>query len=263
AQCNAAAAVVVPSDAMREVLAGYGVRAPMAVIPTGLAAADWRDGDGQRFRARHGISPTRPVLVHVGRLAFEKNLEFLIDVLASVRAALPDILLVVAGEGPATPALWQRVRELGLERQVRCVGYLERGTELADCYRAGDVFVFSSRTETQGLVLLEAMALGVPVVSTAVLGTRDILAEGRGCVVAEESVPDFAAKTVALLRDHGRRAALGREAAEHARRWTAAAMAERMVELYRGLARGEARQRSESAAGEPRRGPCPRPAPPL
>jgi glycosyltransferase involved in cell wall biosynthesis len=232
-QCNAAAAIVVPSEAMRQVLADYGVATPMAVIPTGLADADWRRGDGQRFRARHGIAPTRPVLVHVGRIAFEKNLDFLIDVLASVRPRVPDVLLVVAGEGPASAALWHRVCELGLERHVLCVGYLERGQELADCYRAGDVFVFASRTETQGLVLLEAMALGVPVVSTAVLGTRDILAARRGAVVAEESVGDFAAKTIGLLGDQERRAALGRDAAAHARGWTAAAMAERMVELYR------------------------------
>ncbi len=234
-QCNAASAIVVPSAAMAQVLAGYGVATPMTVIPTGIAETEWRSGDGQRFRSLHGIAPTRPVLVHVGRIAFEKNLEFLIEVLARVRVAVPEVLLVLAGEGPASGALWQRVRELGLDRHVLCVGYLERGIELADCYRAGDIFVFASRTETQGLVLLEAMALGVPVVSTAVLGTRDILAAGRGAVVAEESLADFAAKTTSLLHDHERRAALGREAAGYARGWTAGAMAQRMVELYGGL----------------------------
>lgn len=235
AQCDAADAVVVPSTAMHDVLLDYGVRAAPAVIPTGLAEADWPHGDGQRFRARYGIPPTRPVLVHVGRIAFEKNLLFLVDVLEQVRESVPDVLLLVAGEGPAMGALWQHVRARDLERHVLLVGYLARGGELADCYRAGHVFVFASRTETQGLVLLEAMALGVPVVSTAVMGTRDILAPRRGAVVAEESVPAFAGETVALLQDHGRRAALGREAASYARSWTAAAMAERMTELYARL----------------------------
>ena len=77
---------------------------------------------------------------------------------------------------------------LGLEASLRWVGYLERGFDLSSCYQAGDVFVFASRTETQGLVLLEAMSLGVPVVSTAVMGTRDIVASARGALVAEENV---------------------------------------------------------------------------
>ena len=66
-------------------------------------------------------------------------------------------------------------RELGIDIEVRFIGYLDRSTELPDCYAAGDAFVFASRTETQGLVLLEAMAQGTPVVSTAELGTRSIL----------------------------------------------------------------------------------------
>lgn len=242
-QCDSADAVVVPSVAMQDVLVRYGVGSPMVVIPTGLAPGPWSSGDGQRFRARHGISPTRPVLVHVGRIAFEKNVGFLVEVLAEVRREVPDVLLVLAGEGPATASLWRRIGELGLARHVLGVGYLERGVALADCYRAGDVFVFASRTETQGLVLLEAMALGVPVVSTCVLGTRDILAAGRGAVISPESVDAFAAHTIDLLRDHARRAALGREASEHARGWTAAGMAARMAALYATVADPGARSR--------------------
>ena len=74
--------------------------------------------------------------------------------------------------------------ELGLTDSVRFVGYLDRAEALLDCYRAADVFVFASRTETQGLVLLEAMTLGLPVVSTSVMGTRDILDPGKGALVA-------------------------------------------------------------------------------
>ena len=69
-------------------------------------------------------------------------------------------------------------RQLGVEEQVRFIGYLDRNRELPNCYAAGDAFVFASRTETQGLVLLEAMAQGTPVVSTAELGTRSILTDG-------------------------------------------------------------------------------------
>jgi glycosyltransferase involved in cell wall biosynthesis len=95
-----------------------------------------------------------------------------------------------------------------------------------NCYRAADAFVFASRTETQGLVLLEAMALGVPVVSTAVLGTRDILDARKGALVPSEDVPEFAGDVVRILRDPALREWLSREGREHARQWSCRAMAE-------------------------------------
>lgn|GEM_PF-3174869 len=112
------------------------------------------------------------MLTHIGRLAFEKNVDFLLRMLVRVKREIPDVLLVIAGEGPARRRLEAMGVELGLHEQLLFVGYLNRDGDLEDCYRAGDGFVFASRTETQGLVLLEAMALGVPVVSTAVMGTR-------------------------------------------------------------------------------------------
>jgi glycosyltransferase involved in cell wall biosynthesis len=141
------------------------------------------------------------VLVHVGRIAHEKNIDFLLRMLVRVRAEMPDILLLIAGEGPALEHCRRLATELGLGANVHFAGYLDRRRELLDCYRAGDLFVFASRTETQGLVLLEAMAQGVPVVSTAHMGTIDILGPGRGCVVVEEQERKFAAEIVRLMDD--------------------------------------------------------------
>ncbi|MBC7780651.1 MAG: glycosyltransferase, partial [Proteobacteria bacterium] len=182
AQCNALDGVVVPSTAMSERLRAYGVEVPLPILPTGVDLDRLSGGDGLRFRAQHGIAAGQPTLVCVGRVAFEKNLDFLLRMMVQVVATLPAGLgapvLVICGEGPAVNALKRAARTLGIERNVRFVGYLDRDGALLDCYRAGDLFVFASRTETQGLVLLESMALGVPVVSTAVMGTRDVLREG-------------------------------------------------------------------------------------
>jgi len=122
-----------------------------------------------------------------------------------------------------------------LTHNVRFVGYLDRAEALLDCYRAADVFVFASRTETQGLVLLEAMTLGVPVVSTSVMGTRDILAPGKGALIALEDVQDFAAATVRVLSDAALRERLSREAIEYAASWGAPQMARRLEAFYRQL----------------------------
>ncbi|MEY6433075.1 glycosyltransferase [Thioalkalicoccus limnaeus] len=232
AQCADVAGLIVPSQAMLRILRRYGVETPARVIPTGIELDRFRRGDGDGFRARWGIPRERPVIVHVGRLAFEKNIEFLLRTLVRVKDAVPDVLLVVAGAGPARRSLEALASELGLEAHTQFVGYLDRGGPLEDCYSAGDVFVFASRTETQGLVVLEALALGIPVVSTAVLGTREVLVEGRGCLIADEDEGDFSAKVVQLLGDPERRRQLRVAAEEYARGWSAPALADRMLDFY-------------------------------
>jgi len=245
AQCANVDALVVPSRAMLSVLEGYGVTAPTAVIPTGVELNQFGHGDGGRFRRRHGIPEDRAVLVHVGRLAFEKNIDFLLRMLVRVRREIPGVLLVIAGEGPARQSLESLGSELGLRGHLLFVGYLRNGA-LEDCYRAGDAFVFASRTETQGLVLLEAMALGIPVLSTAVMGTKEVLEGGKGCLIATDDEADFAAKAVCLLSDPELRAALGAQAEVYARSWSAPALADRMLGWYATVtaAAGKARGRN-------------------
>ncbi len=231
-QCRALDALVVPSASMLEVLRRYGVEVEAEVIPTGLDLQLFEGGDGRRFRAAQGIDAHRPVLVHISRVAFEKNIDFILRAFARVHASRPDALLFIAGEGPAEAHLRQLARRLGVEPAVRFVGYLDRKTALLDCYRAADAFVFASRTETQGLVLLEAMALGVPVVSTAVLGTADVLRDATGALVVAEEAEAFAAAVLRLLSDKALQAALAAGGVETARRWSAHALAERMAGLY-------------------------------
>jgi 1,2-diacylglycerol 3-alpha-glucosyltransferase len=231
-QCNALDALVVPSRAMEQALLDYGVLCPMHIIPTGMEMERFAGGDGWRFRAQLGIAPGQPVLVHVGRIAHEKNIEFLFRMFAQVVRSKPGAVFVVAGEGPALASCKAYVRSLGLTQQVRFVGYLSRERELLDCYRAGDLFVFSSRTETQGLVLLEAMALGVPVVSTAHMGTADIVNPQRGAHAAPDDEGEFANIVVKLLEDAPRRAAMATEARAYAATWSASAMADRLAGLY-------------------------------
>jgi glycosyltransferase involved in cell wall biosynthesis len=225
--------LIAPSCAMQDALRAYGVRTPIEVIPTGLEADRFVAGDGAGFRTRAGIDPLQPVLVHVGRIAHEKNIDFLLRVLVRVRAAVPEVMMLVAGEGPALAHCRRLVEALGIAGNVTFAGYLDRRRELLDCYRAGDLFVFASRTETQGLVLLEAMAQGIPVVSTAHMGTVDVLGPGRGCVVVEEGEAQFAASVVELLRDRALRMRLGRDAEAYARGWSATQMAVRLGALYR------------------------------
>jgi 1,2-diacylglycerol 3-alpha-glucosyltransferase len=234
-QCAAVQAVIAPSEPMRAVLEGYGVATPIRIVPTGLAPDRFRCGDGRAFRERAGIAPERPLVTYIGRVAHEKNIGFLVEVFARVVRQVPQALMVIAGEGPARAGLRSQAAALGLDSQVHFAGYLERDSALLDCYAAADAFVFASRTETQGLVLLEAMAQGAPVVSTAELGTRSILAPESGAVVVPEEPAAFAAAVVRVLGDAGLRAELAARGRAHARSWSSAAMAARLLEVYAQL----------------------------
>jgi glycosyltransferase involved in cell wall biosynthesis len=220
---------------MLQILKAYGISTPTEVIPTGIEPESFVSGDRAAFRKKYGIGQDQPVLLFVGRVAFEKNIEFLIKVLESVRKDLASVLFVIAGEGPARQSLKHEVIRLGLDGSTRFIGYLDRHKELNSCYCAADLFIFSSRTETQGLVLLEAMAQGVPVVSTAELGTRDVLREGLGAHIAQEDVADFAGKVITLLNDAPMRQELGDAGREYAQTWSASRQAQRMLAFYRAV----------------------------
>ena len=236
-QCNALDGVVVPSTAMRDRLAGYGVSAPMHVLPTGIPLARFGEGDGPAFRARHGIREERPVALYVGRVAHEKNIDFLIHAHKVALQSCPDLLLLVTGEGPALPALKALAEREGLAASIRFLGYLDRGKDLPDCYAAADAFVFASRTETQGLVLLEAMAAGVPVIALSAMGTADILGAGRGCIVPPDDPAAFGQTLSHFFVHRPVWEHLRREARDYAREWSDAAMAERLASLYRSVRR--------------------------
>jgi 1,2-diacylglycerol 3-alpha-glucosyltransferase len=234
-QGNSLDGMVVPSHPMLQVLRAYGITTPTEVIPTGIAPESFVPGDRAAFRQKFGIEQERPVLLFVGRVAHEKNIGFLLKVVERVRTEIPDVLFVIAGEGPARVGLAREVTALGLDANVMFIGYLDRLTELNSCYCSADVFIFASRTETQGLVLLEAMAQGVPVVSTAELGTRDVLREGQGVWIAQEELGDFSGKVVRMLGDAQVRKDLGVLGREYAKGWSASSQAQQVLHFYRSV----------------------------
>lgn len=237
-QCNQLDAVIAPSRPMLGALRAYGVQQPVEIIPTGMPHEIFAESNGAGFRGRHGIEVERPMLLFVGRVAYEKNIGFLLRMMANLQRSRPDVCLIIAGEGPAEPALRREAEALGLDDSVRFVGYLDRGRDLLDCYRAANLFVFASRTETQGLVLLEAMAQGTPVVALAEMGTKDVLKEGEGCRIAPDDPEAFARLVAELLATPAEMKSLSAKAVQYAHGWRADRMASRMAEVYGQLAAG-------------------------
>ena len=237
-QCHSVQTVIVPSAAMAKAVAGYGVRTRIEVVPTGIDIPALPVSQRAAFRALHGIAPKRPVLLYAGRLAPEKNLPFLLHVVARLRSALPDILLLLAGDGPARASLEAQSKRQGLVDAVRFLGYLDRNGALRDAYQAADIFVFSSLTETQGMVLLEALAARLPIVAIPALGVADLLASRKGSRASAADPDRFGAECLAILRDPALRARLAAEAGELAARSSRDAMSQRLVDLYETLVDG-------------------------
>lgn len=236
-QCNAVDAIISPSQPMLDVLRDYGVKSKANVVPTGLQAHSFQKASGKSFREKYGIALDRPMGLFVGRVAFEKNIGFLLRTWVEVIKKQPDALLVIAGEGPAEKSLHALGKEFNLEDNLKFIGYLDRETELNDCYAAADVFVFSSLSETQGLVLLEAMAQGTPVVAIAELGTKSILVEGEGALIAPENELVFAERVSTLLSNKTLRNKLSKAALSYVKtNWTDKAQAIRMIDFYKDVA---------------------------
>jgi 1,2-diacylglycerol 3-alpha-glucosyltransferase len=188
--------VIAPSRSVAQELARRGVTTPVDVIPTGVDVTAIEAGDGPGFRAEHGIPSEAFVVGFVSRLAEEKNLDFLCDAVIAYMEGEPKAWFVVAGSGPQEENLKARFTGSPLASRFLLLGNLT-GTELHGLYNALDVFAFASLSETQGLVVTEAMAAGVPVVALKASGVEDVVDDGRNGRLLEEHDPGVFARAIA------------------------------------------------------------------
>jgi len=196
--CNLCDQVIAPSQSIADLLKKRGVLTPIEAIPTGVNPADFAGGDCAGFRERNGIAEDARVIGHVGRLAREKNLPFLAKAVGARLREDPKAVFLVVGTGNARDEMLAILRETADERQIHAVGR-KSGGELYDAYAAMDWFVFASQTETQGLVLAEAMAAGKPVVALDGPGVRDIVRGGENGILLDDGA-DASAFAGALRR---------------------------------------------------------------
>jgi len=166
--------VFAPSETIANMLIERGVKRPVQVIPTGIDTTSFAKGDRTKFRKQWHIPNNSFVIGHVGRLAPEKNLVFLTKAVIAFLKNNSNAYFTVIGKGPSQEEMQKLLQQTELINRVRFIGILEK-QELIDAYHAMDVFAFSSHTETQGLVLVEAMACGIPVVALNASGVREVL----------------------------------------------------------------------------------------
>lgn len=193
--------VIAPTPGMKEYLEEIEVEAPVSVLPTGIAADGFLPEEETVRRLREELAGDKKYLFcTVARLAKEKNLGFLLESLAlRKKQGNADFKLVLAGDGPEGEKLKAYAEELDLKEEIIFAGKVPN-REVKNYCAAADLFLFSSTSETQGIVSLEAMAAGTPVLAVDATGTRDIVKNGTNGYLVQESVSDFAEKLDQVLK---------------------------------------------------------------
>jgi glycosyltransferase involved in cell wall biosynthesis len=206
-----ASAVLAPSKVVRDELRARGVRAPIAVVPTGLDLDLFRPGARAHARRQLGWHPTDPAVLYVGRLDREKSVERVLLAFDRIASTLPRARLHVVGQGTEGERLRRQAAGLAAGSRI-AFGGARPHEALPLFYQAADVFVFASETETQGLVLAEAAACGLPAVAVTAPGCDEVVRDGDTGLLTKSDPADLADAATVLLVDTERRAAMGRRA---------------------------------------------------
>ena len=220
--------IIAPSEAAKnelEVLTDKNIE----VIPTGIDIKRFSNGDGGRARKEMGLENEK-VILHVGRVVKEKNLDLMVDAAPLVIEKIPDAMFVIAGEGPYKKELENKVKNAGLEGNFIFTGFVD-DAKLPDYYHAADVFAFPSKYETQGIVAVEAMAAGLPVVAARVRALPELVGDGKcGFLFEADDARDFAEKIVAAL--DGRNGSMASEARKVANSYSVEKCTDRLLSFY-------------------------------
>lgn len=232
--CNRANVVVAPSQMIVSYLQRIGVKTPIVNIPTGVDLEEFSDLNPNWLEENYNIRPEDKVLLFVGRLGQEKNVTFLIKAFHTVQSKHPDCRLVMVGKGPQENMLRRMCRDLGIQDKVIFTGVLPRH-KIVHCYASADLFVFPSVTETQGLVIGEAKATGLPVVAIRAFGPAEMVYHGEDGFLTEPSHSAFTTAIMDLLENKELYDRMSRNAQKKVSIISSSYCAERMLEVYRDL----------------------------
>lgn len=235
--CDQCDLVLAPSTKIERALSHWGVTAPLKLLPTGVDTERYcapAPGAAEALRARFGIRPEERLLTFVGRIGLEKNIDALVDAIGYVRT--PGTRLMIVGNGPYRPALEKRIEDLGISDRVTFTGYLQREDVVA-AYAASDLLFFASLSETQGLVIAEAMASGLPVVAVQDLAIGDAVTDGVNGFLVPEDPRALAEAADSVLSDPALRAAMGEASRRRADEFAIDRIAAQLAGFYEELAR--------------------------
>ncbi|MDD2554994.1 MAG: glycosyltransferase family 4 protein [Syntrophaceticus sp.] len=236
--CNRCNLVITPTGVIKEMIVENGVKKPVVSIPTGIYTDRFQNGDPDFLSKQFGVPRNKQIFLFVGRIGKEKNLSFLLRAFAHIARQEKDAVLVLVGSGPEQRVLQNSAADLGIGDKVIFTGKLHPET-IAGAYSSADIFAFPSVTETQGLVLVEAMAAGLPVVAKAAYGSLAMVQDGVTGYLCKGDEQEFAEKALSILHDPERKIRMSAAALKRADELTADKMALRMESAYQAITAGD------------------------
>jgi 1,2-diacylglycerol 3-alpha-glucosyltransferase len=236
-------AVIAPSAVVREQLGARGVAAPVAVVPTGVDLRRFRPGERDAARRALGLPADVPLVLYVGRLDREKSVDRVLLAFERVAGTLGHAHLWLVGQGKEAETLRRMAARLTAGHRVHFAGVRPHAS-LPAWYHAADLFLFASETETQGLVLAEAAACGLPAVAVAAPGCDEVVHDGLSGILAKGDPEALAEAAIGLLLDAEQRAVMGVRARQVAERdFDLELQITRTLEVYAGARARAAAQR--------------------
>ncbi len=228
--------IIVPSTAIKKLLIDHEIKAPINIIPSGININNFQNDTGKKveIRKKYQIEPDEILLITACRLTEEKNLGFLIRSFAKIVSKEKNVKFMMVGDGAVRKDLEKMAKEFEIKDKMIFTGLVDR-TSIVDLYQASDIFVFASLTETQGLVAVEAMAAGDPVVAVKASGIEDIVKNGEDGFLTSESENEFCESVLKIVNDKELREKMSSNAKVNSRKFEIAPWAKKVVELYESL----------------------------
>jgi 1,2-diacylglycerol 3-alpha-glucosyltransferase len=246
--CNNCDTVIVPTDIVAQMLKEQDIGTPLLTIPTGIDLAAFARAEPRWLRNRYGIADQEQILLFVGRLGQEKNLEFLLHAFKKILHQLPQTRLVLVGSGSEAETFRTLAITLGMDKHVIFTGNLPY-QEVINCYADADLFVFASVTETQGLVIGEAQAAGLPVVAVDAYGVSEMVHNNVDGYLTPLDPEAFTDKILAILTNASLRTELAQNARQSATRASSQQMALKLADAYTHLVAQKKQQNNRKATG--------------
>jgi len=233
---NRANQVIVPTPGVKEIIQSWGVlNKNIEAISTGIEEEFYQNPDRNKIRNKFDIKDNEILLLLVSRLTQEKNIEFLFNSIIKVLKNNKNTKFLIAGDGYLLLKLKKIARENNLEDKIFFAGIVKK-EKIKNYYSAGDIFVYASKSETQGMIVSEAMYCGLPIVAVNATGICDLVQNNVNGFLAQESEVEFASSVEKLIKD----SELGKKFSEASKRiarenFTDQICAEKMLEVYESL----------------------------
>lgn len=232
--CNRCNLVIAPSEKIKNEIGLYGVKRPIVVLPTGINPEEFTGIKSGFLKNKLNLKSNKRILLTVGRLGKEKSIDLLVRAFKLASDHDENLIFVIVGDGPEKKTLRSLGKKLGINDRIYFLGNIN-AKDMPKIYKDADVFLFASTTETQGLVILEAMASRVPVIAVADPAVEEIIKDKINGIISSENLEEFGAKLQDLLEDKGYREKLVREGIRTVDRFSLSKIVDKLEDIYKSL----------------------------